>query len=251
VSPDPIEIPSYEDFVRYFATGVLDRIPTFWDLIAPFSGDITTFDTESWNFLNDIAGVNLINEQQTQDFESFQHGHDIEFSTSVLSMPPKMRSENVKDKQKQTNTCYQYRTFSLSRATAFGRLDIIAQTKFLGPGQGVSSTRRLGCDAIQDRIEAKAILTPFKSSSPIPQMVFYVSEEAVNGFNNLSMPTLSFRPSRADDSHVLEAAKYGNPHDLALMIENGLASLNDCNTKGRSLLNVWTANFYFILLKCR
>jgi hypothetical protein len=59
------------------------------------------------------------------------------------------------------------------------------------------------------------------------------------------MPTLSFRPSRPDDSPVFELAKYGSPHDLVLMIENGYASLNDCNTKGRSLLNVKTTKLFW------
>lgn len=239
-SPDPIEIPSYGDFVRYFTTGVLDEMPTCWDLIAPFGGDITTMDTESWNFLNDLVGVNSVSEQQVQDYDSFQNRPDIEFSTAVLSVPPKVDSKEDKGKRKLKESYSQYRTFSISRETAFGRLDIIAQTKSPGPELGASPIGRLDCEATEDQFKAMAILTPFKNSFPIPQMVFSVSEQAVTGFNSLSVPTLSFRPSRPDDSHVFEIAKYGSPHDLQLMIDNGLASLNDCNTKGRSLLNVRT-----------
>jgi hypothetical protein len=248
-SPDPIERPSFGDFVRYFTTGILDGVPTCWDLIAPFSGDIATIDTESWNFLNDLAGVNLIGKQQAQEYYSFQNSHDIEFSTSALSVLPKAYSKDVDGKRKRDDSYYRYRTFSLSRATAFGRLDIIAQTKSLSPDLGASPTPRLGCEATEEHFEAKAILTSFESSFPIPQMVFSLSEQTINGFNRILVPTLSFRPSRPDDSDIFEVAKYGSPHDLERMIENGRASLNDCNTKGRSLLNV--RQLLNVFQKCR
>jgi hypothetical protein len=244
-SPDLLENPSYEDFARYFSTGILDGIPTCWDFITPFRGDITTMDTESWNFLSDLARVNFISEQQALDYDSFQNRDDNELSTSVLSVLPQVLSQNVRDSGKRKDSYCRYRAFSLSRETAFGRLDIIARTKSPGPDLVASPTRKLGCDEIEYLLDAKAILTPFKSSSPIPQMLFSISEQPVNGFNRLSMPTLSFRPSRPDDSPVFELAKYGSPHDLVLMIENGYASLNDCNTKGRSLLNVKTTKLFW------
>jgi hypothetical protein len=48
--------------------------------------------------------------------------------------------------------------------------------------------------------------------------------------------------TRPDDSDVFQVDKYGSPVELEVMFHNSLASLTDCDTKGRSLLNVSLMN---------
>jgi hypothetical protein len=135
------------------------------------------------------------------------------------------------------------RLFSLSRETAFGRLDIITQTKCLHlSDEGIAKTEVSHGGEIGRRFEAKAVITPFKSQYLLPQFVFTVEEQTVSGFLSLSTPTLSCMWTRPDDSDVFQVAKYGSLVELEVMFHNGLASLTDCDTKGRSLLNVSLMN---------
>ena len=61
-----------------------------------------------------------------------------------------------------------------------------------------------------------------------------VSERASHIMN----PTISFHCVRPDNAEVFKVVSHGNVEVLFDMIESGLASLTDCDTKGRSLLNV-------------
>ena len=50
--------------------------------------------------------------------------------------------------------------------------------------------------------------------------------------------TISFQSVRPDESHVFELATFGSVEELVALFEAGDASLSDCDSKGRSLLNV-------------
>jgi hypothetical protein len=56
-------------------------------------------------------------------------------------------------------------------------------------------------------------------------------------------PTISFHAVIPDDSKVFQLVEDGDLHGLRQMLQDGLASLTDCDTYGRSLLGVEDSTF--------
>jgi hypothetical protein len=160
-------------------------------------------------------------------------------SSDVLSVqqhPIEAPPEASTKEKEQEASCRRLRTFSLSRYTAFGRVDIIVQTKTSSNASGQPSTPSLASGELEDPFEARTIITSYKDAIAMPQVIFDIGKQT--DVNKLSMPTLSLRSTIPDDSKIFDVVKFGSPRDLQAMIYDGLASFNDCDTNGRSLLNV-------------
>jgi hypothetical protein len=180
-----------------------------------------------------LANESSNSEMDLMDSEYLSNNSGIKLSGShPIEAPPEA---STKEKEQEAS-CRRLRTFSLSRYTAFGRVDIIVQTKTSSNASGQPSTPSLAGDELEDPFEARTIITSYKDTIAMPQVIFDIGKQA--DVNKLSMPILSLRSTIPDDSKVFDVVKFGSPGDLQAMIYDGLASPNDCDTNGRSLLNV-------------
>ena len=76
-----------------------------------------------------------------------------------------------------------------------------------------------------------------KSSCRSKIHIAFIQKLTVAGFSKLSH-SISFSSMIPDDSKVFEIATKGSTEELARLFADGLASSTDCDTQGRSLLNV-------------
>jgi hypothetical protein len=72
----------------------------------------------------------------------------------------------------------------------------------------------------------------------VPQIVFQLARETTQYTSTLLTPIINFRRTRPDDNEIFTIARFGTSEELQRALFNGKASLNDCDTKGRSLINV-------------
>lgn len=208
-----------------------------WDwcpeqLLTSYSQLSSSMDTV-YSFDMDLANESFNSEKNLMDSDYFGNGSGNRLRSShQIETSPKA---STKEKEQQA-PCRRLRTFSLSRYTSFGRVDIMVQTKSSTSAPGGPSALNLANNKLEDSFEAKTIITSYENIIAVPQVIFKIGKKADT--NNLSMPILSFRSTIPDNSKIFDVAKFGSPRDLQAMIYDGLASLNDCDTNGRSLLNV-------------
>ena len=70
---------------------------------------------------------------------------------------------------------------------------------------------------------------------------FFTQKVATSGSFSF-LPTISFHAVIPDDSKVFQFVREGNLEGLVGLLKDGLASLTDCDTQGRSLLWVKLSN---------
>jgi hypothetical protein len=78
-------------------------------------------------------------------------------------------------------------------------------------------------------------LLPKTTGKNIKIRAFFTQKVATRGSFSF-IPILSFHAVIPDDSRVFQLIEEGNLHELIGMLKDGLASLTDCDTQGRSLL---------------
>lgn len=208
-----------------------------WDwgseqLLTAYSQGPTAMET-AYSFDMDLGNEIFNSEKDLMDSDYFRNSFGTRLSgLHPIETPPKI----ITNEKEQQAPRHRLRTFSFSRYTTFGRVDIIVQTKNSGSEPDRPSTPSLASDGLEDSFEARTIITSYENTTAMPQVIFKLGNQA--DVNNLLWPTLSFRSTIPDDSMIFDVAKFGSPHDLQALIYDGLASLNDCDTNGRSLLNV-------------
>lgn len=85
---------------------------------------------------------------------------------------------------------------------------------------------------------AKLLLTPTSASVSSFQVIIDIASRAYQNRTVCFTPTLTFRamiPSQSEVFHVVEG---GSVKKLKKLLSSGVASLGDCDSMGRSLLNV-------------
>lgn len=93
-------------------------------------------------------------------------------------------------------------------------------------------------DAIPDEgFSARVAFTPAPTTISTFQLILNLSQKLMNGNNILSTPVISFRSIVPKTSDIFRIVQYGCVHDLQKALSEGSASLTDCDSKGRSLLN--------------
>lgn len=96
-------------------------------------------------------------------------------------------------------------------------------------------------EAIQEEeFSARVVYTPPSTTTPTSQLILNLSQRLTNGKNILSIPALSFRSIVPNNSAVFRIVQHGSIYELQKAISEGSASLGDCDSKGRPLLNVRT-----------
>lgn len=92
----------------------------------------------------------------------------------------------------------------------------------------------------EEEFSARVAFTPASNTSSKFQFLLDLSQKLTNGNNILSTPILSFRSIIPKTSDVFRIVQYGSVYELRKALSEGCASLTDCDSKGRSLLNVRT-----------
>lgn len=96
-------------------------------------------------------------------------------------------------------------------------------------------------EAIQEEeFSARVVFTPASTTSSTSQLILSLSQRFTNGNNILSTPVLSFRSIVPKNSAVFRIVQHGSVYELQKALSEGSASLTDCDSKGRPLLNVRT-----------
>lgn len=72
----------------------------------------------------------------------------------------------------------------------------------------------------------------------VPQTVFSLAREISQHGSTLFTPVISFRRTRPDSDEIFRIARNGTSEALQRALFSGEASLSDCDTEGRSLINV-------------
>jgi hypothetical protein len=109
-----------------------------------------------------------------------------------------------------------------SMRSKMGRIDIRAS--------------KLSSDRIHDSSDstAEVIFTPTRAA----QLRFFLQQHVTQKSSTLLTPTLSIRNTIPDDSDIFKIAASGTVGKLREMFSSGEASPLDCDTNGRSLINV-------------
>jgi hypothetical protein len=102
-----------------------------------------------------------------------------------------------------------------------------------------------GHEPVEEAFYETLTLMSKGSSNPVKLRAFFIQKILRSGVFSLS-PTLSFHAIVPDDSLIFELVRQGNVKGLVEELQNGRASLTDCDSHGRSLLGVRACH---ILLK--
>lgn len=96
----------------------------------------------------------------------------------------------------------------------------------------------------QDTISAgeafavKLLVTPASTSLSSYQVIIDIASIAYQNRTVCFTPTLTFRAMVPSDSEVFRVVEGGSVKKLKKLLSSGAASLGDCDSMGRSLLNV-------------
>jgi hypothetical protein len=230
-TPPSFNIPTIEDFTRWFMGMETENIYGEGFSVT-CDEEFTRMGSPSWQ-LNDEP----FNESSNSEIERENLERLPKYSlTSALDIT-KSDVDTSRDEQRPRKLRFRLRILSQSRETDFGRIDFIVQKRYSNSGFRSSSAPTTNSHMnLEDGLEARTVITPFKSAAATPQMIFDLTHNSDD--NSLSGLILSVRSTIPDDSKVIQVAMAGSRHDLEMMIANGIASLTDCDTQGRSLLNV-------------
>jgi hypothetical protein len=226
----------FGSLLRSFTTGVVDSTFNSAGSVASVNEGLIEINNTSLCPDDGITYESFNNEQEHWNHESLRRSPETRSYGSLLFNPRKILLKAIDKVQQRRDSSRQLKIFTSSRATAFGRLDFIIQTKSLPSKLDTSPISSLHSDKLEGEFEASVIITLSKNMSQGCQMIFKLPQQM--GFNSLLMPTLSFRSTLPNDSEVFKIVRGGSPHDLETLLDGGLASLSDCDTEGRSLFHV-------------
>ena len=100
-----------------------------------------------------------------------------------------------------------------------------------------SSTQPESAQNVLSVLQGNISILPRHCIKPKKISASFIQRITSSGFNSLH-PKLSFRPIVPYDAHILEAVKTGDTDWMLELLHTGKASLHDCDSEGRSLLNV-------------
>jgi Fission yeast centromere protein N-terminal domain/Tc5 transposase DNA-binding domain len=121
-------------------------------------------------------------------------------------------------------------TSFVSARTKGGRMDILTRT-FTNAGN------RNNTQAVE-HFQASIVITPPAGVHSVPQTIIHLGTETSKFISITSTPIITYRNIRPEDSEVFKVAMLGNSRDLQILLSSGEASLSDCDSQGRSLINV-------------
>lgn len=93
-------------------------------------------------------------------------------------------------------------------------------------------------EVTHEAFTARLFITPVSAPSPSFQIVIDLASKTHQDRAIYFTPTLTFRAMVPDDSEVFRVVEGGSIKKLKRLINSGRASLGDCDSMGRSLLNV-------------
>lgn len=96
------------------------------------------------------------------------------------------------------------------------------------------------CDTeiADEAFAAKVVVTPTSAVRSNFQIIIDLASKTYQNHTVHFPPTLTFRAMIPDDSEVFRVVERGSVKNLKKLLSSGAASLGDCDTRGRSLLNV-------------
>ena len=113
-----------------------------------------------------------------------------------------------------------------------GRLDAIFRTVILPDAEDQDT------ESADDAFAAKLLITPVSAPNSNFQIVIDVASKTYRDRTMYLTPMLTFRAIVPDDSELFRVVEGGSVRKLKKLLNNGMASLGDCDSMGRSLLNV-------------
>lgn len=93
-------------------------------------------------------------------------------------------------------------------------------------------------ESANEAFAARLLITPVSAPSSNFQIVIDLALKTHQDRAIYFTPTLTFRAMVPDDSEVFRVVEGGSVKKLKKLISSGRASLGDCDSMGRSLLNV-------------
>ena len=93
-------------------------------------------------------------------------------------------------------------------------------------------------ETADEAFAAKLLITPTSASVPNFQIIVDIASRAYQNRTVCFTPTLTFRAMIPSDSEVFRVVEGGSTKRLQKLLSSGAASLGDCDSMGRSLLNV-------------
>ena len=126
----------------------------------------------------------------------------------------------------------------ISRETIAGMINTQLKEQRLLVRQSHPNDSSVGEDPPEEIFSAKIVFTPASHTGLNSQIILDVSQALTKENNILSTPILSFRSMIPDSSEVFRIVQFGSIRDLQTVVSEGTASFEDCDTHGRSLLNV-------------
>ena len=113
-----------------------------------------------------------------------------------------------------------------------GRFDAIFRTMLLPDAEDQDT------EIANEAFTAKLLITPTSASVPNFQVIVDIASRAYQNRTVCFTPTLTFRAMIPSDSEVFRVVEGGSTKRLQKLLSSGAASLGDCDSMGRSLLNV-------------
>lgn len=93
-------------------------------------------------------------------------------------------------------------------------------------------------ESADEAFTAKLLITPVSAPKSNFQIVIDVASKKYHDRTMYLTPMLTFRAIVPDDSEVFRVVEGGSVRKLKKLLASGAASLGDCDSMGRSLLNV-------------
>lgn len=112
------------------------------------------------------------------------------------------------------------------------RLDAIFRTMLLPDAEDQD------IESSDEAFAARLLITPASAPSSNIQIVIDLASKTHYDRAIYFTPTITFRAMVPDDSEVFRVVEGGSVKKLKKLISSGRASLGDCDSMGRSLLNV-------------
>ena len=113
-----------------------------------------------------------------------------------------------------------------------GRFDAIFRTMLLPDAEDQDT------EIANEAFAAKLLITPTSASASNIQVIVDIASRAYQNRTVCFTPMLTFRAMIPSDSEVFHVVKGGSVTKLKKLLSSGAASLGDCDSMGRSLLNV-------------
>ena len=124
----------------------------------------------------------------------------------------------------------QNRTFETSAGTLAMTIVVLA------PGSSQSQPESAS-EVVTEAFAGTLTLLPKTKGKKMKLRAFFAQHVMRNGVFSFA-PTLSFHAIIPDNSSVFQLIESGDLEGLKQILQNGRASLTDCNTSGNSLLGV-------------